>query len=154
MNNDIEDRFYSCSLDENLTTTEEYQASEDANKLLGQGTTHQPELYKIPPEILLVILSFLKTRDLNAIMLASRWLSNVASNPVLWKKVFKVNRLTLKQMGPEPLFEMDRLSKINTLDLSTWGLSKSDKLKAIISGRWTQTIPWKTRRNLGGRLRR
>ena len=47
MNNDIEDRFYSCSLDENLTTTEEYQASEDANKLLGQGTTHQPELYKI-----------------------------------------------------------------------------------------------------------
>ena len=59
MNNDIEEKFYSCSLDENLTTTEEYQASDDTKKLLGQGTTQQPELYKIPPEILLVILSFL-----------------------------------------------------------------------------------------------
>ena len=95
-------------------------------------------LCDLPPEILLVILCYLKTRDLNSVMLTSKWLNAVASNPVLWSKVFNINKVTMEKMGPEPMFEIDRLSMVKTLDLTVFGSTKSEKLKSIISGRVTQ----------------
>lgn len=71
----------------------------------------------LPPEMWLLILSFVRTKDLCSVALVCTTLYQVAKDPKLWSRI-NVNKKKIKICGISKLFEISRFSRIVSLDLS------------------------------------